>query len=122
MDYFYIALVLIIVAMGAWIWRLAKDKAESEREVEKIEKEKNEYAEMGKGLAEYNRKLQEKKNQAKNKILEILKTKAKVSNRDVAEKLDISSASVRRYFDELEAEGKAKQVGKDGKDVFYTAI
>jgi len=122
MDYVYLVLILIIVGMGVWVWFLIKNKEESEKEVALAEKEKDEYAEMGKGLVEYNQKLQEKKTQAKNKILELLKTKGKISNREVAEKLGISSASVRRYFDELEAGGKAKQVGKDGQKVFYTAI
>ena len=87
-----------------------------------MEKEKEEYMEMGRGLAEYNQKLQEKKNKAKEKILEMVKAKGKTSNRDAAKVLNVSSASVRRYFDDLEAEGKVKQVGKTGQNVVYTAI
>ena len=118
----YIVLILIIFVLGFWVYKLYQDKKESEREAEALTKEKEEYAEMGKGLTEYNQKLQEKKEQTKAKILEILKTKDKISNRKVTENLGISSATVRRYFDDLEAEGKVKQVGKRGRNVFYVAI
>ena len=98
-----------------------------------LEKEKNEFehlasqaasaealASQGGGIAGYLQKMQEKKEQAKVKIMEMLGKKKKVSNREVAKVLDVSSATVRRYFDELEAENKAKQVGKVGQSVYYS--
>lgn len=115
-------LVLIIIGLLVAVWKLYKDKKESEKEAALAEKEKDEYAELGKGLAEYNQKLQEKKNQVKEKILELFETKLEISNRDVAKKLALSRASAFRYLDELEKEGKLKQVGKTGRNAFYTKI
>jgi len=115
-------LILIVVALGLGVWYLLKNKKESEREMALVEKERDEYAELGKGLVEYNQKLQEKKNQVKEKILELFETKLEISNRDVAKKLALSRASAFRYLDELEKEGKLKQVGKTGRNAFYTKI
>ena len=120
MNYIYLVLILVIIGMGIWIWYLLRNIKEGEREVLAVEKERDEYTEMGKGLSDYNQKLQEKKNLAKDKILEIFKTKKKISNNDVVRLLEISSATAVRYLDELEKEGKAKQVGKTGRKVFST--
>ena len=122
MNYVILILVLVIIGMGLWIWYLLRNKKEDERELTLVGKEKDEYAEMGKGLAEYNQKMQEKKNQMKAKILEMLKAKPKISNRDIAESLEIGRIQVIRYMDELEKEGKARQVGKSGRNVFYEEI
>jgi len=127
-NYFEFVLVLIVIALGFWVFKLYQDKKESERESSALAKEREEYAEMGKGLAEYNQKLQEKKEQTIVKILEMFTLRqaqgaqARISNREVAESLGISSATVRRYFDDLEAQGKVKQVGKDGRNVYYSVI
>lgn len=106
--------------MGVCILYLLRNRKEDKREIEAVEKERDEYAEMGKGLSDYNQKLKEKKNQAKNKILEIFKAKEKISNNDVVDLLEISSATAVRYLDELEEEGKIKQIGKTGSKVYYT--
>jgi predicted HTH transcriptional regulator len=74
------------------------------------------------GLEEYNKKTQEKKEQAKQKILEFFKNKNKISNKDVVSLLNISTATAVRYLDELEKEGKVKQVGETGKYVFYSIV
>ena len=118
---YYIILVLAVVALASWVAKLYKDKKESDREVGLVENEKNECVALGQGLAQYNQKLQEKKNQVKEKILELFKTKSEISNHDVAEKLNISRASAFRYLDELEKEGKLKQVGETGAKVVYRA-
>ena len=115
MDYVYGILILIIAGMSVWIWKLSNEK----REVKLAKREAEDNVELGKGLAEYNQKMQEKKDLAKAKILEIMKA-GKISNRDVAKGLLVSSATAVRYLDELEAEGKVKQVGKTGKWVVYS--
>jgi len=108
--------------LGVWAVKLYKDKKESEREAELAERERDEYAELGRGLAEYNQKMQDRKNQAKEKILKLFETKTKISNQEAAKVLNVSCASARRYFDDLEAEGRAKQIGKSGKKVYYSKI
>ena len=121
MDYFYIVLILVVIVLCGVVWYFIKKKNESEREVELAEKERDEYEELGKGLADYNQKLQEKKDKVKAKILELVKAGPKISNHDVAEKLGILRSSIKRYLDELEVENKITQVGKSGRSVFYTA-
>ena len=120
MNYIYLILILVIVAFCVVVWKLYNDKKGSEQEKVMAEKERDEYAELGKGLAEYNQKLREKKEQGKTKILEMFVTDAQVSNSEVAKILEMSSASARRYLDELENEGKIKQVGRSGKKVYYS--
>ncbi|MBU1179691.1 winged helix-turn-helix transcriptional regulator, partial [Patescibacteria group bacterium] len=55
----------------------------------------------------------------KQKILELLADKKKIANNDVEKLLGVSDATTERYLDELEKEGKIKQVGKTGKHVYY---
>lgn len=117
---YYVVLVLIIIALGVWVWKLYQDKLEAEKEVAVLEKENQEAEEIGKGLADYHEKMQERKEQAKQKILQMLLEREKVSNKDIASALQISSRTTIRYLDELEKQGKAKQVGKTGKSVFYS--
>jgi len=119
---YYIVLVLVIVGLGGWVYKLYQDKKESDREAKALAKEKDEYAELGQGLAEYNQKLQEKKEHAQQKIFDLIKSKGKINNKEAAKSLGLSSATIRRYLDDLEAENKVKQVGKVGQQVFYKAI
>jgi len=119
-NYFEVILVLVIIALGAWIWKLYQNKQEGEREASALEKEKDEYADLGKGLAEYNKKLQEKREAAINKIIEMLSEKKKIGSGDVADALRVSSRTAVRYLDEIEKQGMARQVGRVGKSVFYT--
>lgn len=121
-------MVLVIIAMGVWIWYLYKSKKEGEGEVLALQKEKDEAeasfakaAASQAGLSEYNKKLQEKKDRAKQKVMDLLAQKSKISNREAAQALGVSRITIIRYFDELENEGKAKQVGKTGQNVFYEA-
>jgi len=133
MDFLNLVLGLMIIILGFWVWKLYQNKKQGEGEARALEKEKDELEQMlqsisakapasQSGLADYQQKLQKKKEQAKAKIMQMLKEKGKISNSEVAKALNISSATVRRYFDELEAENKAKQVGQDGRSVVYTAI
>lgn len=119
---YYIVLVLIIIALAFWVWKLYGDKKEGEQEVEAIKKESQEYKAIGQGLAEYNQKLQEKKNLAKEKILEMFSKTKKLSNKEIAKELLVSRDTVITYLDELEGEGKVKQIGKSGRNVFYSKI
>jgi len=67
------------------------------------------------------------KKENKKKILEIFRNKnenneeqpQKITNNDVEKLLGVSDATATRYLDELEKEGKLKQVGKTGQGVFY---
>ena len=68
-----------------------------------------------------------RKNKNKAKILELFAAKprsassvqAQLTNADIREALGISAASVVRYMDELEKEGKVEQVGDTGRGVAY---
>ena len=55
----------------------------------------------------------------KGKILELLKEKNKITNNDVEKLLGVSDATATRYLDELEKQGKIKQIGKTGRAVYY---
>lgn len=76
----------------------------------------------GKNAGGFSAEQQEKKKENKAKIMEMLEAGGKITNRDVENKLKVSDATVVRYLDELEKEGKLKQVGKTGQSVFYSKI
>jgi len=61
-----------------------------------------------------------KKNEAKDKILELVKEQGKINNDDVEKLLGVSDSTATNYLDELEQEGKIVQQGDVGRGVFYT--
>jgi len=120
-NLFEVLLIIIIVVLGWVIWKIYKLSEADKKDLGLLEKEKDEYEELGKGLAEYNQKLQEKKNKTKENILGLFEGQSgRVCNKDVAQKLEMSSVQAFRYLNELESEGKVKQVGKTGRSVFYS--
>ena len=72
------------------------------------------------GVRGINEAAGEKKEERKAKILEILKSAphGRLKNDDVQKVLGVSDSSVTNYFDELEREGKVRQVG-DGSAAYY---
>ena len=60
------------------------------------------------------------KQKNKDKVFAFVRKNRKVKNGDVEKMLGVSDATAERYLDELEKEGKIKQVGKIGQGVFYT--
>ena len=63
-----------------------------------------------------------KKAENKEGILEFLQNNKKVTNNDVEKLLGVSDATATRYLNELEKEGKVRQVGTTGKYVYYVLI
>jgi predicted HTH transcriptional regulator len=70
-------------------------------------------------LAEFNKERAEKEIENKQKILDHAKGDEKVFNADIQKLLNISDATAERYLDELEKEGKLKQVQEVGRGVYY---
>jgi len=68
------------------------------------------------------KKLIEKKEEYKVKILEELNKSGRIANDQAQKLLGVSDASAERYLQELEQEGKIKQVGKDERDTYYIKI
>ncbi|KKW14522.1 MAG: hypothetical protein UY54_C0015G0020 [Parcubacteria group bacterium GW2011_GWA2_50_10b] len=67
-------------------------------------------------------KQQREKEAGKEAIYGLLETNHPLTNNDVEVMLSISDATATRYFDELEKEGKVRQVGKTGRYVNYERI
>ncbi len=67
-------------------------------------------------------KQQREKEANKQAVYELLETNHPLTNNDVEAMLGISDATATRYFDELEKEGKVKQVGKTGRHVSYERV
>lgn len=67
-------------------------------------------------------KQQEEKERNKQAIYKLLETNSPLTNNDVEKMLGISDATATRYFDELEKDGKVRQVGKTGRGVNYERI
>jgi predicted HTH transcriptional regulator len=64
-------------------------------------------------------RLYENKKQSKNKIMAILKEKGRITNHEIQQSLKISEATVTRYLEELEKDGKVIQKGGRGRSVYY---
>lgn len=62
-----------------------------------------------------------KKENGKAKILEEIGKNGKLANNDVENLLGVSDATATRYLDELEKEGKLRQVGETGRGAHYTS-
>lgn len=62
------------------------------------------------------------KKENKRKILEFFESREKVTNDEIENLLEISDATATRYFDELEKEGRIRQVGRTGRHVYYEKI
>lgn len=60
-----------------------------------------------------------KKEEAKEKMLELLNKQGRITNDEVEKILGVSDATTERYLEELEKEGAIIQKGKTGKNVFY---
>jgi len=63
-----------------------------------------------------------RKAENKERILEFLREKEKMTNNDIEKLLGVSDATATRYMDELEEEGKVRQIGKTGNAVYYLPI
>lgn len=53
------------------------------------------------------------------KIEDFISDKDKFTNNDLEKFLGVSDTTIGRYLQDLEEQGKIKQVGKTGKSVFY---
>jgi len=56
------------------------------------------------------------------KVCGVVDIKKGITTENVEKLLDVSGATARKYLNELEDEGKIKQNGKTGKDVYYTLL
>lgn len=121
--------------MGAGaVWLITKRRIkELELELKRTEKEMDEERTLlrscelrtGKeenivaGLAEFNRRMQEIKENRKQGIIKELAERGKIQTNKVADLFDISRATAFRYLEELEQEGKIEQIGVTGRGVEY---
>ena len=119
MNLILIFLLGIIIGAGV-VWMIMKKKnKELEIDLKRMEKEKQEEERVASGLADFNSKMQEIKENNKQKILKQLAERGKIKTNEVADILEVSRATAFRYLEELEKEGKIKQIGTFGKNVKY---
>lgn len=58
----------------------------------------------------------------KAKIIDFLQENAKISNNDVERILGVKDSMAYKYLEELEQEGRIKQIGTTGKFVHYSKV
>ena len=63
--------------------------------------------------------IQDRKRKKRDKIMEALVKKNRITNDEVEKLLHVSDATATRYLSALEKEGKIIQVGKQGKGILY---
>lgn len=66
--------------------------------------------------------IQDRKRKKRDKIMQALNKKNKITNNEVEKLLHVSDATATRYLSALVKEGKIKQVGKTGTGVVYQKI
>ena len=64
----------------------------------------------------------EQKSENKKRILELFNNKHHLTNNDVEMSLGVSDATATRYLEELEKDGKVRQVGETGRHVNYEKV
>jgi len=100
-----------VIVGGLVVWFLAKPSAS--KVAEKEEKKEPLIEKQAREKEENKRKIMEFFNAAQNK---------RVANNDIEKLLGVSDATATRYLDELEREGRVRQVGKTGKYVYYERV
>lgn len=60
-----------------------------------------------------------RKQENKQEILEYFQTNEKVTNNNIEKLLGVSDATATRYLNDLEKEGKIRQIGTTGHAVYY---
>ncbi len=70
----------------------------------------------------FKEKQKREKEQGKQKVLQSIEMQKSITNDAVQNLLGVSDATATRYLDELEKEGKIKQVGAMGGYVYYEKI
>lgn len=80
------------------------------------------FREKIKRIIVYQSPKREKVEENKKKIVELLQKKPKITNDGVQKLLGVSDATATRYLDELEKEGRIKQVGRGGRFVYYETV
>ena len=58
----------------------------------------------------------------RNKILAYLIPRSKITNSEIEKLLQVSDATATRYLDELEKEGRIRQIGRAGRSTHYEKI
>ena len=133
MNLFFIFILGMAVGAGAAWFFIRRKIKEVERELKRTEKERGEEQTLlrscelrtGKeesvvsGIADFNRRLREIKEERKRKILGELEKQGKIKTNEVADLLEVSRATAFRYLEELEQEGKIEQIGATGRGVEY---
>ncbi len=66
-------------------------------------------------------RLEQRRKERKEKIMELFQDHENISNEDVEKLLKVSDATATRYLEELEDEGKIEQHHETGRGVFYTS-
>ena len=106
--------ISVLALVGLGLWQLFSPKRHSD-----ILENVRMLTETKTGLIE---KQAEEKRQHKDAILNLLNTQGRLTNNQIERMLGISDATATRYLDELEKEGKVRQVGKTGQSVYYEKI
>ncbi len=70
-------------------------------------------------VVDINEEASAKKQENIAKIMSLFDSKTEITNNDVQKLLSVSDATVVRYLDELEQQGKIEQIGRTGTSVTY---
>jgi len=98
--------------------RVGKLKTAS-RKSDAWNKKEQEQEEGASGLEGFNAKRQKRIEGRKKRIVGAIEEKGSVQTGEVSDMLDVSRTTAYRYLEELEKDGKLKQVKKFGRSVSY---
>ncbi len=103
MDIIYFLIIIFLIGFALFLFL-------KNRELENKNKNNK--------FLDYRLQREEKKQQNKRQIIEILEKKGRITNQEVEKALKVSDATATRYLDELEKEGRVIQKG-EAKGTYY---
>ena len=108
----------LVIGMGiVWFW---KSRMDSRLPASPAGGRGNDRGEKwGEGDTNPNAKAMQEKRENLEKVLAMAREKGEIRNDDVEHDLGVSNATAERYLQELEQQGKLKQVGDTGQSVRY---
>lgn len=120
MAFFLLFFIIALLAAVAGVWVRWRRKYEIvEQELRRTQKELEKERELFNGFDEYNKKIAWLKAERKQKIMDEIQKQGGISAHKAADLIEVSRFTAFRHLEELEQEGKIKQVGSFGRGVIY---
>lgn len=129
MQNYLIFIFGVLVGAGGvlLVWRLVRRKSEikinGELKIREMQAGTDKNASISQDkLAQINLERRQIREQRQVEILALLEKQTRINNNQVQKMLKVSDATATNYLDDLEKQGKIKQIGRQGRFVEYEKL